>query len=70
MWILAGAGYIQPTAWETVSQPDSAIRCIWYMMSFIPALVALIEIAVLYFYPLTTNKVKEINEKLKIQRAK
>lgn len=70
MWILAWAGYVQPVGGETVTQPESAVRCIWYMMSFIPALVALIEIIALYFYPLTTNKMKDINDKLKIQRAR
>lgn len=68
MWVLAGAGYVQPSAGASVVQPQSALNCIWYMMSFIPAAVAVIEIIVLYFYPLTTERVRSINEKLKVQR--
>ena len=38
--------------------------CSRYLMSFIPAAVALLAIAVCHFYPLTTQRVEEINKQL------
>lgn len=70
MWLLGGMGYIAatPTMPNPVQTPE-AIRCLRWLMSFIPAGVALFAIVVVYFYPLTTKKIKEINDELKIVRA-
>jgi GPH family glycoside/pentoside/hexuronide:cation symporter len=38
-------------------------------MSFIPAAVAALAIVVVWFYPLTTTRVNEINNELKKVRA-
>ena len=38
-------------------------------MSFIPACVALLSMCVVWFYPLTTERIDEINRELKKVRA-
>ena len=73
LWLLNGFGYVQPdltqSVVETVQQPASAIQCLWWLMTFIPAIVACLAVLIVSFYPLTTKRVNEIVEKLKIQRA-
>jgi GPH family glycoside/pentoside/hexuronide:cation symporter len=70
MWLLDAAGYIAPAAGETVAaQPDSAINCIWMMMSIIPAGVAVVTAIFVWLYPLTTKRVNEIVAQLNEQRA-
>jgi GPH family glycoside/pentoside/hexuronide:cation symporter len=70
MWLLDAAGYIAPAAGETVAaQPDSAISCIWMMMSIIPAGVAVVTAIFVWLYPLTTKRVNEIVAQLNEQRA-
>ena len=49
-------------------QPDSALMVLRYLMSFIPAAVAALAIIVVYFYPLTTERINEINAELKKYR--
>ena len=73
LWLLSACGYTprtdeQMAAQSALSQPESALLCLRYLMSFIPALVSVISIIVCYFYPLTTQRVEEINEQLKKQR--
>lgn len=70
LWLLSACGYTPRTdeqlaAQTLVSQPEAALQCLRYLMSFIPACVALISILVCHFYPLTTERVKEIGEELK-----
>lgn len=50
------------------TQPESALMCLKCLMSFIPAGVSLLAIAVVHFYPLTTNRMKEINAELSVTR--
>lgn len=69
MWLLAACGYVADAEAGFV-QPDSAVTCLKMLMSFIPALVSVLAITVTYFYPLTTKRVAEINEQLKLVRAK
>ena len=72
MWLLSGFGYIvreQATADVVVNQPASAISCLWWLMSFIPALVSALAVIIVYFYPLTTKRVDDIVSELKIQRG-
>lgn len=69
LWLLSAFGYVAATPGAEVSvQPAEAIECLRWLMSFIPAMVAGIAFLVIWIYPLTTNYVKEINEKLKVQR--
>ena len=51
-----------------VVQPESALMVLRWLMSFIPAAVAALAVVVVWFYPLTTKRVEEINEKLKSMR--
>jgi len=66
-WPLAACGYVT-NAGEGFVQPDSAITCLKMLMSLIPAMVSVIAVVVTWFYPLTTQRVEEINEQLSIQR--
>ncbi len=73
LWLLSACGYTPRTdeqlaAQALVSQPDAALMCLRCLMSFIPAAVALLAICVCHYYPLTTERVHEINEQLKLQR--
>lgn len=73
LWLLGACGYIPRTDEQTLSQafiqqPESALRCLWYLMSFIPAAVALLAAAVASFYPLTTGSVEAINRELREER--
>ncbi|MBQ8046695.1 MAG: MFS transporter [Prevotella sp.] len=74
LWLLSACGYTprndeQMAAQMLVAQPEMALQCLRYLMSFIPAAVAVLAVVVCHFYPLTTGCMEEINEKLKIQRA-
>ena len=72
MWLLDGCGYHErPAGVETldIAQPDSAITCLWMLMTFIPAAVALLSMIIVWFYPLTTARMEDIVAKLKAQRA-
>lgn len=73
LWLLSACGYTPRTdeqlaAQSLITQPEAALQCLRYLMSFIPAAVALLAILVCHFYPLTTSRVRDINEQLKIQR--
>ena len=71
LWLLSACGYVAQTgdsAVGTLMQPQAAINCLWALMSFIPASVALIAAIAMYFYPLTTDKVSSIAEELRIRR--
>jgi GPH family glycoside/pentoside/hexuronide:cation symporter len=70
MWLLDAAGYITPVdGVAAAAQPDSAINCIWMMMTVYPAAVALLTAVFVWLYPLTTKRVNEIVAALKEQRA-
>lgn len=71
LWLLGACGYVARTpelADATVAQPASAISCLWMLMSFIPAAIAVLAMVIAWFYPLTTRVVDEIVAKLKAQR--
>lgn len=73
LWLLAAFGYVvrtdaQMTAQEVLAQPDSALECLRWLMSWIPAGVALLSMAVCRFYPLTTGRVRQIGEELQRRR--
>jgi GPH family glycoside/pentoside/hexuronide:cation symporter len=71
MWILSAAGYVTPgiDGLSAGQQPESAINCLWMMMSFVPAMVAALSVLIVWFYPLTTTRVEQIVSQLKAQRA-
>ena len=62
MWILAAFGY--DTA-EGAVQTAEALTGLNLLMSWIPAAVAVLAIGIVYFYPLTKQRVEEINRGLK-----
>ena len=71
LWLLSACGYVAQTGDSAIGalmQPQAAINCLWALMSFIPACVALIAAIAMYFYPLTTEKVSTIAEELRIRR--
>jgi GPH family glycoside/pentoside/hexuronide:cation symporter len=70
LWLLSGFGYITDAAQLEAGavQPESALLVLRWLMSFIPAMVAGLAIIVVWFYPLTTKRVEEINVKLKQAR--
>lgn len=67
MWLLNGMGYITSgdvNAAADVVQPEEAIRCLWYLMTFIPAGVACLSMIIVWLYPLGTARMEEIVAKL------
>lgn len=71
LWLLDGFGYITDATQlaQGIAQPDEAIACLRWLMSFIPACVALLSMCVVWFYPLTTERINAINAELKKIRA-
>ena len=65
MWILAMFGY--NTAAGAV-QSAEAINGLKYLMSFIPALIAVIAVLIVVFYPLTSKKMHDIECELNKRR--
>lgn len=71
MWLLHGCGYIERTddgAQLAVAQPDSAITCLWMLMTFIPAAVALLSLIIVSLYPLNTKRMEAIVGELNSRR--
>jgi GPH family glycoside/pentoside/hexuronide:cation symporter len=70
LWLLSGFGYVTDANQIAAGaiQPESALTVLRYLMSFIPAAVAALAIVVVYFYPLTTERINEINAELKMVR--
>lgn len=63
MWLLDGMGYVargDADAAANIVQPEAAIACLWYLMTFIPAGVALLSMLIVWLYPLGTEKMNEI----------
>jgi GPH family glycoside/pentoside/hexuronide:cation symporter len=71
LWLLDSFGYITDATQLAagVVQPDDALMCLRWLMSFIPACVALVSMCVVWFYPLTTERIKSINAQLKEIRS-
>jgi GPH family glycoside/pentoside/hexuronide:cation symporter len=71
LWLLSGFGYITDAAQleAGVVQPESAFMALRWLMSFIPAAVALLAVTVVWFYPLTTERINNINTELKKIRS-
>ena len=72
MWLLDGMGYVASgdvNAAAEIVQPQGAISCLWYLMTFIPAGVALLSMVIVWLYPLGTKRMEEIVEKLNKVRS-
>ena len=65
LWILAGFGF---NAEEGAIQTEEAVHGIRLLMSWIPAGIAVLSAIFVFIYPLTTRRMKEINEQLKVLR--
>ena len=67
MWLLDSVGYVargDVDAAADITQPAGAISCLWYLMTFIPAGVALLSMIIVWLYPLGTARMDEIVAKL------
>ena len=71
LWLLSGFGYVTDAEQlkAGVVQPDGALLCLRWLMSFIPAGVAALAVIVVWFYPLSTSRINEINAELKKIRS-
>ena len=67
LWLLDSFGYITDAEQLAagVAQPDDALSCLRWLMSFIPAVVAFVSMCIVWFYPLTTERINRINAELK-----
>ncbi len=71
MWTLSSQGYIErndSNVGMDIVQPDSALTCLWMLMTFIPAAVALVSMCFVWLYPLGTSEMDEIVAKLRTRR--
>ena len=71
MWLLHGCGYVErPEGADVLSmaQPACAITCLWALMTFIPAGVALLSMLIVWLYPLNTARVDAIVAELSVTR--
>lgn len=66
LWLLSGFGYITDASLLEAGavQPAAALSVLRWLMSFIPAAVALFAIVIVWFYPLTSARVEDINSDL------
>ena len=71
LWLLDSFGYITDAEQLSagVVQPEGALLCLRWLMSVIPACVAALSVLVVWFYPLTTERIEEINRELKKVRS-
>lgn len=73
MWTLSAQGYIERNDTNMgldIVQPASAISCLWMLMTFIPAAVALISMCFVWLYPLGTAEMDTIVSQLRTKREK
>ena len=66
MWLLAAFGY--QTA-EASIQTAEALTGLNLLMSIIPAGIAIVAMILVWFYPLTTSRMSEIDSALKDSRG-
>ena len=71
LWLLSGFGYVTDAEQLKAGaiQPEGALTCLRWLMSFIPAAVAALSVLVVSFYPLTTERIQEIGDELKKVRS-
>ena len=66
MWMLAAFGY------STVAgavQTETAILGLRMLMSFVPALIAVLAVFIVWFYPLTKKKMEDVQAELAVKRG-
>lgn len=70
LWLLSAFGYVtyELDSGVAVVQTAQALDGLRYLMSYIPAAVAIFGAFILLFYPLTTSRMAEIDGKLRIAR--
>lgn len=70
LWLLSAFGYVtyELDSGVTVVQTAQALDGLRYLMSYIPAAVAVFGAFIRLFYPLTTSRMAEIDGKLRIAR--
>lgn len=70
LWLLSAFGYVtyELDSGVTIVQTAQALDGLRYLMSYIPAAVAVFGAFILLFYPLTTSRMAEIDGKLRIAR--
>lgn len=70
LWLLSAFGYVtyELDSGVAVVQTAQALDGLRYLMSYIPAVVAIFGAFILLFYPLTTSRMAEIDGKLRIAR--
>ena len=56
---------VEHAAKTTTQQSHEAIKGLRYLISWIPAIIAVLSAIFIFFYPLTTKRMKEINSVLK-----
>jgi GPH family glycoside/pentoside/hexuronide:cation symporter len=71
LWLLSGFGYITDAEQlrAGIPQPEGALLCLRWLMSFVPACVAALSVVVVWFYPLTTERIEKINRELRKFRS-
>jgi GPH family glycoside/pentoside/hexuronide:cation symporter len=71
LWLLSGFGYITDAEQlrAGIPQPEGALLCLRWLMSFVPACVAALSVVVVWFYPLTTERIEKINRELRKIRS-
>ena len=69
LWLLGAFGYITTTGDAPVVQSAQALDGLRYLMSYVPALIAALGIVAVWFYPLTTRRMQEIDAQLQEQRS-
>lgn len=68
--VLEWAGYLTPPPGSTVvpDQPESALFALRFLISWVPIALLLLSIVFVYFYPITRERLAEIQEKLVVAR--
>lgn len=71
LWLLSAFGYVtyELDSGVVITQTAQALDGLRYLMSYIPAAVAIFGAFILLFYPLTTKRMAEIDGKLSIVRG-
>lgn len=69
--LLGSFGYITDKAALAAGavQPESALMCLRSLMSFVPALVSILAVVIVSFYPLTTKRMADITRELRSERG-
>lgn len=68
--VLEWAGYVQMQSGIIAPQPDSALLALRVLTTLVPIVFLLGSIAVVYFYPITEEKLDEIQRALAARRGK